>query len=239
MLRWVLHCGGLLGERAVLAPATGARPRRHVLLGLPRHVHSWGWAGGCALPTRRVQPPAGPHPHHQPCCPLSTEQVPHRACVRACLPASASPTAPTNACPPPCCCSRSRSCRPSAVDERLATTVDRFNHNDDVFAFLLSTRAGGQGLNLTGADTVILHGGRTGGRAVLASCRQGLAGGLAWLHVQPASAPAADVGSKQQAKDGSLLAHAASQPASQSARQPAREARAALAAAAECLPVPT
>ena len=43
------------------------------------------------------------------------------------------------------------------MDERLAT-VDRFNHNDDVFAFLLSTRAGGQGLNLTGADTVILHG---------------------------------------------------------------------------------
>lgn len=44
----------------------------------------------------------------------------------------------------------------TAVDERLAT-VDRFNHSDDVFAFLLSTRAGGQGLNLTGADTVILH----------------------------------------------------------------------------------
>jgi SWI/SNF-related matrix-associated actin-dependent regulator 1 of chromatin subfamily A len=44
----------------------------------------------------------------------------------------------------------------TAVDARLAT-VDRFNHNDDVFAFLLSTRAGGQGLNLTGADTVILH----------------------------------------------------------------------------------
>ncbi|PSC69740.1 CHROMATIN REMODELING 19 [Micractinium conductrix] len=44
----------------------------------------------------------------------------------------------------------------TAVDTRLAT-VDRFNHNDDVFAFLLSTRAGGQGLNLTGADTVILH----------------------------------------------------------------------------------
>lgn len=53
----------------------------------------------------------------------------------------------------------------AAVDERLAT-VDRFNHNDDVFAFLLSTRAGGQGLNLTGADTVILHGGRGGGRGV-------------------------------------------------------------------------
>ncbi len=45
----------------------------------------------------------------------------------------------------------------TAVDERLAT-VDRFNNGtDDVFAFLLSTRAGGQGLNLTGADTVILH----------------------------------------------------------------------------------
>ena len=33
----------------------------------------------------------------------------------------------------------------------------RFNNTDDVFAFLLSTRAGGQGLNLTGADTVIIH----------------------------------------------------------------------------------
>ncbi len=45
----------------------------------------------------------------------------------------------------------------TAVDERLAT-VDRFNNgSDEVFAFLLSTRAGGQGLNLTGADTVILH----------------------------------------------------------------------------------
>ena len=34
----------------------------------------------------------------------------------------------------------------------------RFNSpGAGVFAFLLSTRAGGQGLNLTGADTVILH----------------------------------------------------------------------------------
>lgn len=34
----------------------------------------------------------------------------------------------------------------------------RFNDSSGgVFAFLLSTRAGGQGLNLTGADTVILH----------------------------------------------------------------------------------
>lgn len=43
------------------------------------------------------------------------------------------------------------------VSERL-TIVDSFNDPDGgVFAFLLSTRAGGQGLNLTGADTVILH----------------------------------------------------------------------------------
>jgi len=36
--------------------------------------------------------------------------------------------------------------------------VDTFNNpNNGVFVFLLSTRAGGQGLNLTGADTVILH----------------------------------------------------------------------------------
>ena len=35
---------------------------------------------------------------------------------------------------------------------------DSFNAPDSpAFAFLLSTRAGGQGLNLTGADTVILH----------------------------------------------------------------------------------
>jgi hypothetical protein len=34
----------------------------------------------------------------------------------------------------------------------------RFNNPaKGIFAFLLSTRAGGQGLNLTGADTVILH----------------------------------------------------------------------------------
>ncbi len=34
----------------------------------------------------------------------------------------------------------------------------RFNDaSAGIFAFLLSTRAGGQGLNLTGADTVILH----------------------------------------------------------------------------------
>ena len=43
------------------------------------------------------------------------------------------------------------------MDERLKL-VDAFNASDSpYFVFLLSTRAGGQGLNLTGADTVILH----------------------------------------------------------------------------------
>ncbi|KAG1655262.1 hypothetical protein FOA52_009819 [Chlamydomonas sp. UWO 241] len=43
------------------------------------------------------------------------------------------------------------------VEDRLAI-VDRFNDpTQGVFCFLLSTRAGGQGLNLTGADIVVLH----------------------------------------------------------------------------------
>jgi len=45
----------------------------------------------------------------------------------------------------------------SQVEERL-TIVDKFNDlSQNVFVFLLSTRAGGQGLNLTGADVVVLH----------------------------------------------------------------------------------
>ena len=34
--------------------------------------------------------------------------------------------------------------------------IDRFNSNTDVFCFLLSTRAGGLGINLATADTVII-----------------------------------------------------------------------------------
>ncbi|KAG8083056.1 hypothetical protein GUJ93_ZPchr0014g47042 [Zizania palustris] len=42
------------------------------------------------------------------------------------------------------------------VTERQ-TIVDTFNNDQSIFACLLSTRAGGQGLNLIGADTVIIH----------------------------------------------------------------------------------
>lgn len=39
--------------------------------------------------------------------------------------------------------------------EERYLAVNNFNNDSGTFVFLLSTRAGGQGLNLTGADTVI------------------------------------------------------------------------------------
>lgn len=35
--------------------------------------------------------------------------------------------------------------------------IDEFNEDPEIFVFLLSTRAGGLGINLTSANTVILH----------------------------------------------------------------------------------
>ena len=35
--------------------------------------------------------------------------------------------------------------------------IDLFNEDDSYFIFILSTRAGGLGINLTSANTVILH----------------------------------------------------------------------------------
>lgn len=42
------------------------------------------------------------------------------------------------------------------VQERQAM-IDKFNKEEDIFIFILSTRAGGLGINLTAANTVILH----------------------------------------------------------------------------------
>ncbi len=35
--------------------------------------------------------------------------------------------------------------------------MDRFNRDERLFCFILSTRSGGLGVNLTGADTVIFY----------------------------------------------------------------------------------
>lgn len=44
----------------------------------------------------------------------------------------------------------------TAISERQ-DIVDKFNNSKDIEIFLLSTRAGGLGINLTSADTVIIH----------------------------------------------------------------------------------
>ena len=35
--------------------------------------------------------------------------------------------------------------------------IEKFNNNSDIFAFLLTTRVGGLGVNLTGANRVIIY----------------------------------------------------------------------------------
>ena len=42
------------------------------------------------------------------------------------------------------------------IDDRQLM-MDNFNNNDKIFLFILSTRSGGVGINLTGADTVIFY----------------------------------------------------------------------------------
>lgn len=45
----------------------------------------------------------------------------------------------------------------SVRGEERFTAIRNFNSTDDTFIFLLSSRAGGQGLNLVAADTVIFY----------------------------------------------------------------------------------
>ena len=42
------------------------------------------------------------------------------------------------------------------LEERVEN-IRRFNTDPEIFVFLLSTRAGGLGVNLTSADTVIIY----------------------------------------------------------------------------------
>lgn len=44
----------------------------------------------------------------------------------------------------------------TSVDRRQRL-MDRFNSDDSIFCFILSTRSGGLGINLVGADTVIFY----------------------------------------------------------------------------------
>lgn len=41
--------------------------------------------------------------------------------------------------------------------EQRQVLMDRFNADNRIFVFILSTRSGGIGVNLTGADTVIFY----------------------------------------------------------------------------------
>lgn len=45
----------------------------------------------------------------------------------------------------------------STAVETRQDLIDEFNTSKDLFVFLLSTRAGGMGINLTSANVVILH----------------------------------------------------------------------------------
>jgi SNF2 family DNA or RNA helicase len=45
----------------------------------------------------------------------------------------------------------------STTPQDRGAMVDQYQNNDNIFAFLLSTRAGGLGLNLVAADTVIFY----------------------------------------------------------------------------------
>lgn len=41
--------------------------------------------------------------------------------------------------------------------DRRQRLMDRFNSDPKIFCFILSTRSGGLGINLTGADTVVFY----------------------------------------------------------------------------------
>ena len=45
----------------------------------------------------------------------------------------------------------------STAIEQRQRLMDRFNNDNKLFVFILSTRSGGLGINLTGADTVIFY----------------------------------------------------------------------------------
>ena len=45
----------------------------------------------------------------------------------------------------------------STKPEQRQVLMQRFNSNPKIFVFILSTRSGGVGMNLTGADTVIFY----------------------------------------------------------------------------------